>query len=66
MLVAARDNNVNRFVFAVSSSTYRDSENLPKVEAIIGKSLSPYAITKYMNKLYADIFSKVCGVETIG
>tara|TARA_B110000003_G_C16629386_1_gene526062 strand:+ start:997 stop:1983 length:987 start_codon:yes stop_codon:yes gene_type:complete len=66
MLVAARDNNVKRFVFAGSSSTYGDSELLPKVEEIIGKPLSPYAITKYVNELYADIFSKVYGLETIG
>ena len=58
MLVAARDAKVKRFVYAASSSTYGDSENLPKVEHIIGKPLSPYAITKYVNELYADIFSK--------
>jgi UDP-N-acetylglucosamine 4-epimerase len=66
MLVAARDNKVNRFVFAASSSTYGDSESMPKVEDIIGKPLSPYAITKYVNELYADIFSKTYGLETIG
>lgn len=66
MLVAARDNNVKRFVFAASSSTYGDSEALPKVEDVIGKPLSPYAITKYVNELYADIFSKTYGLETIG
>jgi UDP-N-acetylglucosamine 4-epimerase len=66
MLVAARDNRVKRFVFAASSSTYGDSESLPKVEDIIGKPLSPYAITKYVNELYADIFSKTYGLETIG
>jgi len=66
MLVAARDNRVKRFVFAASSSTYGDSESLPKVEDIIGKPLSPYAITKYANELYADIFSKTYGLETIG
>jgi len=66
MLVAARDNNVKRFVFAGSSSTYGDSESLPKVEEVIGKPLSPYAITKYVNELYADIFSKNYGLETIG
>ena len=66
MLVAARDNGVKRFVFAASSSTYGDSESMPKVEYIIGKPLSPYAITKYVNELYADIFSKTYGLETIG
>ena len=66
MLVAARDNGVKRFVFAASSSTYGDSESMPKVENIIGKPLSPYAITKYANELYADIFSKTYGLETIG
>jgi Nucleoside-diphosphate-sugar epimerases len=66
MLVAARDNNVKRFVYAASSSTYGDSEALPKVEDNIGKPLSPYAITKYVNELYADIFSKTYGLETIG
>jgi len=66
MLVAARDNKVKRFVFAASSSTYGDSESLPKVEDIIGKPLSPYAITKFVNELYADIFSKTYGLETIG
>ena len=66
MLVAARDNGVKRFVYAASSSTYGDSESMPKVEDIIGKSLSPYAITKYVNELYADIFSKTYGLETIG
>ncbi len=66
MLVAARDAKVKRFVYAASSSTYGDSENLPKVEHIIGKPLSPYAITKYVNELYADIFSKSYGLETIG
>jgi len=66
MLVASRDNGVKRFVFAASSSTYGDSESMPKVEDIIGKPLSPYAITKYVNELYADIFSKIYGLETIG
>jgi len=66
MLVAARDHGVKRFVFAASSSTYGDSESMPKVEDIIGKPLSPYAITKYVNELYADIFSKTYGLETIG
>lgn len=66
MLVAARDAGVKRFIYAASSSTYGDSENLPKVEDIIGKPLSPYAITKYVNELYAEIFSKTYGLETIG
>jgi UDP-N-acetylglucosamine 4-epimerase len=66
MLVAARDNGVKRFVYAASSSTYGDSKSMPKVEDIIGKPLSPYAITKYVNELYADIFSTTYGLETIG
>ena len=66
MLIAARDNRVKRFVYAASSSTYGDSESMPKVEDKIGKALSPYAITKYVNELYADIFSKTYGLETIG
>jgi UDP-N-acetylglucosamine/UDP-N-acetylgalactosamine 4-epimerase len=66
MLVAARDANVKRFVYAASSSTYGDSEGLPKIEDVIGKPLSPYAITKYVNELYAEIFSKSYGLETIG
>lgn len=66
MLVAARDAGVKRFIYAASSSTYGDSENLPKVEDVIGKPLSPYAITKYVNELYAEIFSKTYGLETIG
>ena len=66
MLVAARDAKVKRFVYAASSSTYGDSESLPKVEEVIGKPLSPYAITKYVNELYADVFSKTYGMETIG
>lgn len=66
MLVAARDNDVKRFVYAASSSTYGDSEALPKVEDKIGKPLSPYAITKYVNELYADIFGKAYGLDTIG
>ncbi|TCI91727.1 SDR family oxidoreductase [Tenacibaculum sp. M341] len=66
MLVAARDAGVKRFVYAASSSTYGDSETLPKIEDKIGKPLSPYAITKYVNELYADVFSKTYGIETIG
>lgn len=66
MLVAARDAGVKRFVYAASSSTYGDSESLPKVEDVIGRPLSPYAITKYVNELYADVFSKTYGIQTIG
>lgn len=66
MLVAARHAKVKRFVYAASSSTYGDSEALPKVEEVIGKPLSPYAITKYVNELYADVFSKTYGMECIG
>ena len=66
MLVAARDNRVKRFIYAASSSTYGDSEALPKVENNIGKPLSPYAITKYVNELYADVFSKIYDIEVIG
>lgn len=66
MLVAARDAKVKRFVYAASSSTYGDSQGLPKVEDVIGTPLSPYAITKYVNELYAEIFSKTYGIETIG
>ena len=66
MLVAARDANVKRFVYAASSSTYGDSESLPKVEDKIGKPLSPYAITKYVNELYADVFKRTYDFDTIG
>ena len=66
MLVAAKEANVERFVYAASSSTYGDSENLPKVEDVIGKPLSPYAITKYVNELYADIFKSAYDLDTIG
>ena len=66
MLVAARDADVMRFVYAASSSTYGDSKEMPKIEEVIGKPLSPYAITKYVNELYADVFSKTYGMETIG
>lgn len=66
MLVASRDAKIKRFVYAASSSTYGDSTGLPKVEETIGKPLSPYAITKYVNELYADIFSRTYGLETIG
>lgn len=66
MLTAARDSGVKRFIYAASSSTYGDSEHLPKTEDVIGKPLSPYAITKYVNELYTDVFSKLYGLETIG
>jgi UDP-N-acetylglucosamine/UDP-N-acetylgalactosamine 4-epimerase len=66
MLQAAKEANVKRFVYAASSSTYGDSESLPKVEDKIGKPLSPYAITKYVNELYAKIFGETYGMETIG
>ena len=66
MLTVARDAKVKRFIYAASSSTYGDSQGLPKVEDIIGKPLSPYAITKYVNEMYAEIFSKTYGIETIG
>ena len=66
VLVASRDAKVKRFIYAASSSTYGDSEGLPKVEDVIGKPLSPYAITKYVNELYAEIFSRTYGIETIG
>jgi UDP-N-acetylglucosamine 4-epimerase len=66
MLVASRDAGVKRFVYAASSSTYGDSKGLPKVEDVIGKPLSPYAVTKYVNELYADVFGKVYGMDTIG
>lgn len=66
ILVAARDAKVKRFIYAASSSTYGDSKVMPKVEEVIGNPLSPYAITKYVNELYADIFSKTYGLETIG
>ncbi len=66
IITAAKNNKVKRFVYAASSSTYGDSKNIPKVEDIIGKPLSPYAITKYVNELYANVFSKLYGIETIG
>ena len=66
MIIAARDAKVKRFVFAASSSTYGDSKSLPKVEDVIGKPLSPYAITKYVDELYADVFAKTYGIEYIG
>lgn len=66
MLTAARDAKVKRFVYAASSSTYGDSKSLPKVEDVIGRPLSPYAITKYVDELYADVFARTYGMETIG
>ncbi len=66
MLVAARDAQVRRFVYAASSSTYGDHPGLPKVEDLIGKPLSPYAVTKYVNELYADVFARCYGFKTIG
>lgn len=66
MLVAARDANVKRFVYAASSSTYGDHPGLPKVEDRIGKPLSPYAVTKYVNELYAEVFARAYGFNTIG
>lgn len=66
MLVAARDAGIKRFVFAASSSTYGDSESLPKEEEVIGRPLSPYAITKYVDELYADVFARTYGIEFIG
>ena len=66
MLIASRDAGIRRFVYAASSSTYGNSESLPKVEEIIGRPLSPYAVTKYVNELYADVFARTYGMETIG
>lgn len=66
MLTAARDAKVRRFVYAASSSTYGDHPALPKIEPQIGKPLSPYAVTKYVNELYADVFGRCYGTESIG
>lgn len=66
ILIAARDAGVKRFVYAASSSTYGDSEKLPKVEEVIGRPLSPYAITKYVDELYADVFARTYGMSCIG
>ena len=66
MLVASRDEGVKRFVYAASSSTYGDSKELPKIEHNIGRPLSPYAITKFVNELYANVFSNLYGMQTIG
>lgn len=67
MMIAVKDNpNVKRMVYAASSSTYGDSKTLPKEEDVIGKPLSPYAVTKYVNELYADVFGKTYGTDVIG
>ena len=66
MLVAAKDAGVARFIYAASSSTYGDSPTLPKVEDVIGRPLSPYAVTKYLNELYADVFNRCYGLATVG
>jgi UDP-N-acetylglucosamine 4-epimerase len=66
MLVAARDAEVSRFVYAASSSTYGDDPRLPKIESVIGHPLSPYAVTKYLNELYADVFARNYGMKSIG
>ena len=66
MLIATRDEGISRFVYAASSSTYGDSKELPKVEENIGKPLSPYAVTKYVNELYADVFARTWNMECIG
>lgn len=66
MLVAARDAGVRRFVYAASSSTYGDHPGLPKVEDRIGRPLSPYAVTKYVNELYADVFGRQWGMQCLG
>ncbi len=66
MLVAARDAGVKRFVYAASSSTYGDHPGLPKVEEKIGRPLSPYAVTKYIDELYADVFNRCYGMTTVG
>ena len=66
MLISARDANIKRFVYAASSSSYGDHPDLPKVEAVIGKPLSPYAVTKLVNELYADVFADTYGLQSIG
>ncbi|HWO42801.1 MAG TPA: NAD-dependent epimerase/dehydratase family protein, partial [Candidatus Eisenbacteria bacterium] len=66
MLVAARDASVKRFVYAASSSTYGDHPGLPKVEEVIGRPLSPYAVTKYTNELYAEVFGRCYGLQSVG
>ena len=66
MLYSSKEQGVKRFVYAASSSTYGDSKELPKKEEVIGMPLSPYAVTKYVNELYAHVFSNLYGIETIG
>ena len=66
LLVTSRDASVRRFIYAASSSTYGDHPDLPKTEAVIGRPLSPYAVTKYVNELYADVFARCYGLESIG
>lgn len=66
MLIASKDEKINRFIYAASSSTYGDNTKLPKIEENIGKPLSPYAITKYVNELYANVFGNIFGIKTIG
>ena len=66
MLVACRDAGIKRFIYAASSSTYGDHPDLPKIEERIGKPLSPYAVTKFVNELYAEVFARTYGIETIG
>jgi UDP-N-acetylglucosamine/UDP-N-acetylgalactosamine 4-epimerase len=66
LLVAARDAPVKRFIYAASSSTYGDHPGLPKVESIIGRPLSPYAVTKYVNELYAEVFGRCYNLESVG
>ena len=66
MLVSARDAKVKSFIYASSSSTYGDHPGLPKVEGVIGKPLSPYAVTKYVNEMYADVFARCYAINTIG
>lgn len=66
VILAARDAGIKRVVYAASSSTYGDSESLPKVEDVIGRPLSPYAVTKYVNELYADVFAKLYDLELVG
>ncbi|MDQ3186939.1 MAG: SDR family oxidoreductase [Pseudomonadota bacterium] len=66
LLVASRDAHVGRFIYAASSSTYGDHPGLPKVESVIGRPLSPYAVTKYVNELYADVFARCYGIGSVG
>lgn len=66
MIESSRLNNIEKFIYASSSSVYGDSESLPKIESLIGKPLSPYAVTKYVNELYAEVYFKTYGLKTIG